>query len=170
MICPAGGLIIVPEAFGQAFGKDLLLLNQRFSAISYIEKISRLGKDVKEREKISEIYPNVVDLRTHYSFRVISDDFFVQTVYSNTYQVLEIDALLKDLDDANGQFNELSKKREKSVENFVKTLSLLAAFSAVTDLAAYLDMLPGAVPKVLSFIIVVFILVYAGFRNFGRRK
>ena len=133
----------------------LLLLHQRFSAISFIEEISRIGKSNKERKKITEIYPNVVDLRTHYSFRVISDNFFVQTVYSNTYQVLEIESLLRDLEDANGQYNELSKEREKRVEGLVGVLSLLAVFSAVADLGTVLKEIPLPVPYVISTLCIV---------------
>lgn len=152
----------------------LLLLHQRFSAISFIEEISRIGKSDKEREKITEIYPNIVDLRTHYSFRVISDNFFYQTVYNTTYQVLEIESLLKDLEEANGQFNELSKEREKRVERFIGVLSLLAAFSAVTDLAAYLCEftleMPFVILKVISLVVVLLILAWAYFKHIKPKK
>ena len=139
----------------------LLLLIQRFTAISFIETISQFGRTDKASPEIEDVYRRVVDLRTKYSFRVISDDFFVQTVYSTAYQILEIDALLKDLEDANGQFNELSRVREKRVEQFVIAVSLLAAFSAVADLAAFLGLFPWNISGIISIVFVIIILAGA---------
>ena len=144
----------------------LLLLHQRFSAISFIEEISRIGKSDKEREKITKIYPDIVDLRTHYSFRVISDDFFFQTVYNTTYQVLEIEALLKDLEDANGQFNELSKTREDQIGHFVMMVSLLAAVSAVADLASVLGNETLSWSHIVSACIIIIFVVVMFLLNF----
>ncbi len=143
----------------------LLLLNQRFAAISFIEAINECSRNEKARKGITDVYRRVVELRTRYSFRVISDDFFVQTVYSTGYQVLEIDALLKDLEDANGQFNELSRVSEKRVEHFVIVVSLLAAVSAFADLAAYREMFRSEHPPygsllLIPFLALVFICIF----------
>ena len=136
----------------------LLLLNQRFAAISFIESINECGRNEKTRKGITDVYRRVVELRTRYSFRVISDDFFVQTVYSTGYQVLEIDALLKDLEDANGQFNELSKERETRIERFIFAVTLLALVSAFADLAAYLQMFHASNPHFWSLGILLSVL------------
>ena len=101
---------------------------------------------------------------------MISDDFFVQTVYSTAYQVLEIDALFHDLEDANGQFNELSKEREKRVEYFIFVLSVLAAFSAFADLAYFLGMFAWPQPHWFSLIAISAILIIALLYIFKLRK
>ena len=152
----------------------LLLLNQRFSAISFIEEISRFKNIDKAEQDISKVYRRMVELRTRYSFRVISDDFFVQTVYSTAYKVLEIDSLLHDLEDANGQFNELSRTREKKVEKVIYALTLLTIFSALADLASYIGMLP--LPPLqtnshwISFALIVIFIIYVQVNVFGRKK
>lgn len=151
----------------------LLLLNQRFAAISFIEAISECSRNEKARKGITDVYRRVVELRTRYSFRVISDDFFVQTVYSTGYQVLEIDALLKDLEDANGQFNELSKERETRVEHFVMAVTLLALVSAFADLATFLGFFKWHQPHWWSLgilLIAIIIILLLIFKPLKRRQ
>ena len=150
----------------------LLLLNQRFAAISFIEAINECSRNEKARKDIKDVYRRVVELRTRYSFRVISDDFFVQTVYNAGYRVLEIDALLKDLEDANGQFNELSKERETRVERFIVAVTLLALVSAFADLAAYLDMFSAPKPHLwsLGILLIAFIILMLFFKPWKRSR
>ena len=74
------------------------------------------------------------------------------------------------LEDANGQFNELTKEREKRVENFIYVLSVLAAFSAFADLAYFLEMFSWPSPHWFSFITISAILIIAFLYIFKLRK
>ena len=118
----------------------LLLLDQRFSAISYIEEMSRPDQTP---DSIQAIHKKVVALKTRYSFRVVSDDFFLQTIYNGMYRVLEIDHLLEDLGEGNDQLaavvQDKQEAREQRFNRWLSILSVLAIFSALIDLTDYIS-------------------------------
>ena len=134
----------------------LLLLTQRSSAIRCIDRLSSLDCSNRSRlmdqyDQVKEINCNLIDIKTRYLFRVISDEFFVQNIYSRMYHVLEIEDLFRDLEDINDQLRyiqqeeqqlaqEETKKQEEKLETLLGVVSLLAVFSALVDLAAYLIM------------------------------
>ncbi len=75
----------------------LILLNQRFSAIRYLDKISQLDQYTRrQKEKLST---KVFRLKTVFSFSVVSDDQLYQNIYSKMYGLLDIDRLLADIHD-----------------------------------------------------------------------
>ena len=131
----------------------LLLLNQRFSMISYIEEISVAGDGInvnengkqmnKRLEKLERLRNNIVSINTRYSFRVVSDDYYVQTVYSKMYDTLTIDDLMKDVEESYDQLNNIislnRRKSERLTESLLTALSILAIFSSLVDLTGYLD-------------------------------
>ena len=118
----------------------LLLLNQRFSAISYIEDLACPEIDLKRTKSVMK---KVVDLKIRYSFRVISDDSNFQTIYGGMYEVLEIDNLLADLEDSNDRLSEILQEEHKANERrfglLLGGLSILAIFSALIDLSDFAD-------------------------------
>jgi hypothetical protein len=122
----------------------LLLLNQRFSAIRYIEEIAESeGLSTKQVERLNG---RIVKLKTSYSFRVISDDLIYQNVYSRMYQLLDIDNLLADLQDHEEQLALLQSthtaKTERMASKFLFGISLLSLFSALIDAAGYFERFP----------------------------
>ena len=123
----------------------LLLLNQRFSIIAYIDELRKEGpdKEAKDLERIQEISKRVVTLKIRYAFRIISDDAYMQTIYNKLYDVLEIDHLLKDVDEAGEQLNEIlqrdQNRRGRRFEGILTALSILTLFSAIVDLTDYLE-------------------------------
>ena len=118
----------------------LLLLNQRFAAIADIEAFSQPDIDLPTAVRL---HADVVELKTRYSFRVISDDRHIQTIYREMYRIFELDHLLQDLEDANDQLSVLRQarhqKRERFIEVLLTALSVLVVFSALIDLSDYLD-------------------------------
>ena len=119
----------------------LLLLNQRFTAIEYIQIISlRYGESQQEIERLNK---RIIALKTVFSFNVISDDRIFQNVYSKMYQLLEIEHLLADILDNEGQMELLQKassaKAEKLSSHFLFGISILSLFSAMIDASSYFD-------------------------------
>ena len=119
----------------------LLLLNQRFTSIQYIQKISLLyGKSQQEIEQLNK---RIIALKTVFSFNVISDDRIFQNVYSKMYRLLEIEHLLADILDNEGQMELLQKassaKAEKLSSHFLFGISILSLFSAMIDASSYFD-------------------------------
>ena len=155
----------------------LLLLNQRFSIIACIDELSKegAGKDDKELERIQDISKRVVTLKIRYAFRIISDDAYMQTIYNKLYEVLEIDHLLKDVDEAGEQLNEIlqrdQKRRGNRFETILAALSVLTLFSALVDLSDYMEKFStGIWPKWalvinLAIIVAAVIIIFIVFRR-----
>lgn len=151
----------------------LILLNQRFSELRYVEEIATAAETKSLAEEINE---KTVRLRTRYSFRVVSDDYICQDVYARMYDVLDIETLFFDVE-GNGirlsmmENNERSET-EKDNNVFLMCLSFLAVFSALVDLAAYLDRMSVAnlVSTILSAAGVIGIFACAAVRFFRQRK
>lgn len=119
----------------------LLLLNQRFSAIGYIEKVSTaLSLPPKEVEQLNR---RIVELKTVFSFNVISDDRIFQNVYAKMYKLLEIEQLLADIVENEEQMDILHKskaaKTDRMSSRFLFGISLLSLFSALIDASTYFD-------------------------------
>lgn len=119
----------------------LLLLNQRFSMIHYIQKIAEVDKPTaKQMRQINEA---VVKLKTGYAFRVVSDDMLYQNVYSRMYEILDVDNLLADVQDSEAQLAMVRDIRalqaEKDTSRILFAISILSLFSALIDAAGYFD-------------------------------
>ncbi|MBR4872791.1 MAG: hypothetical protein IKV00_03020 [Clostridia bacterium] len=151
----------------------LILLNQRFSELLYVEEIATTENTKAVVEGISK---KIVTLKTRYSFHVVSDDYIYQNIYARMYKILDIDKLFLDIEE-NGdrltllQNNELAET-EKANGVFLMCLSFLTVFSALVDLATYLDRMSvgNLVSTVLSATGVLGIFVYAAVRFVKQRK
>ena len=105
----------------------LILLNQRFSAIRYLDKISQISEYTRrEKEKLNE---KILHLKTVFSFNVVSDDQLYQNIYSQMYHLLDIERLLADIRDNEEQVETLQNhellENEKMTSRFLFGLSLL---------------------------------------------
>ncbi len=120
----------------------LLLLNQRFSSILYMDRIVGHRSD----EDVEAVSGDIITLKTNFSFRVVSDDLVYQNVYARMYEILGIDGFITDLDDIQGRCEALKTKKTsqstEKTEKFLMGLSLLTIFSALIDAAGYFDRLP----------------------------
>ncbi len=119
----------------------LLLLNQRFSAISYLDKISQMNHYTRvEKEKLND---KISLLKTTFTFNVVSDDLLYQNLYAKMYAILDIDRLLTDIHDNEEQIEVLQNhemlENEKKTSVILFALSLLSVFSVLVDAAGYFD-------------------------------
>lgn len=120
----------------------LLLLNQRFTAIQYINKIAINihNNKIEEDDKLNK---RIVELKTVFSFNVISGDKIFQNVYSKMYTIFQIENLLKDIVDNEAHMqilqNANSVRIEKLSSKFLFGISLLSLFSALIDASSYFD-------------------------------
>lgn len=121
----------------------LMLLNQRFASILYIKQIAEAGN----RNILKKLNKKIVDLKTAYSFRVISNDMIYQNVYSRMYKVLDIDVLLEDLKDNEEQmsiqYNEGVERLDRRTNTLLVSLAVLSIFSALIDAASYFELFPS---------------------------
>lgn len=119
----------------------LMLLNQRYTAIHYIKQIAEA--DMHAQKEIDEHSEQIVALKTQFSFRVISNDKIYQNIYTRLYDILDIDELLKDLQDNEAQLavlqNASAARSDKMTSKFLFGLSLLSIFSALVDAAGYFE-------------------------------
>jgi len=141
----------------------LVLLNQRFSSIKYLDKVSQLSKyKRKEKEKLNV---KIFQLKTVFSFCVVSDDQLYQDLYSKIYELLDIDRLLADIHDNEEQVETLQNhellENEKMTSRFLFGLSLLSLFSVLVDAAGYFDRIRilEKIATPLSFACLVTIIV-----------
>ncbi len=119
----------------------LVLLNQRFGAICFLEKTSMAHKYTRrEKEKLNL---KTSYLKTSFSFSVVSDDQLYQTIYSHMYAILGIDRLLVDIHDNEEQIELLQNheilENEKMTSRFLFAISTLSLFSVLVDAAGYFD-------------------------------
>ena len=119
----------------------LFLLNQRFTAIQYINEIASSCK--KSQSEIALLNRRIVNLKTAFAFNVLSDDKIFQNVYSRMYSILEIEHLLADIVDNEGQMqilqNAESAKAEQSSNKVLFGISFLSLFSALIDASCLFD-------------------------------
>ena len=120
---------------------------------------------------VQKIYEKVVSLKNRFTFRVISDDANMQLIYNDMYEILEIESLLKDLDESGEKLNEVLQRdqeaREGRLEPIFIALSLLAASSAFIDLTDFLEKFnsgnvtwPTIVGLVVNMMIIVVAVVF----------
>ena len=128
----------------------LMLLNQRFTAIQYISDIATAYD--KSRAEITQLNRRIVNLKTVFSFNVLSDDKIFQNVYAKMYAILEIEHLLSDIVDNEGQMQVLqaadSAKTEQMSNKFLASISILSLFSALIDASSYFDRI--AIPQPIA--------------------
>jgi hypothetical protein len=142
----------------------LILLNQRFSAIQYLNKISESFEYTrKEKEKLNLMVSN---LKTVFSFSVVSDDQLYQNLYTKMYSLLDIEHLLQDIYDNEEQVEMLQNhellENEKMTSRFLFGLSILSFFSVLVDAAGYFDRI-NALQKIstpLSLVCLLSILIF----------
>ncbi|MBO7170790.1 MAG: hypothetical protein J6W28_06410 [Clostridia bacterium] len=166
------------EYFGKQLCEDyhylyLILLNQRFSGIKYIAEIATTDDT---RELVEQVSRKIIHLKTRYSFHVVSDDYIYQNIYSKMYTILDIDKLFLDIEENSDrlslvQSNE-NAETEKENGNFLMYISFLAVFSALIDLASYLDRMSvtALVSTLVSGVFVLFILGYAIVRRLRKKR
>ena len=136
----------------------LLLLNQRFASIQYINDIACVFG--KSQAAITHLNSRIVKLKTVFSFNVISDDKVFQNVYSRMYSILEIEHLLADIVDNEEQMqivqNARSAKTEQLSNKFLFGISILSLFSALIDASNYFDRINALRPlaTILGFLCV----------------
>lgn len=140
----------------------LLLLNQRYTAIHYIDRIAEA--DMNSSRAIDRLNVQIVELKTQFSFRVISNDKIYQNIYLRLYNILDIDNLLKDLQDNEAQIAVLrdasAARSDKMASKFLFGLSLLSVFSALIDATGYFEKFSriGDIAVWLSLACTVFIV------------
>ena len=142
----------------------LVLLNQRYSAIAYLEKIPLLrAYSRKERDEIN-LMTSV--LKTTFSFSIVSDDQLYQTIHAKMYGIMGIDRLLADIKDNEEQIEILQNHEllhtEKMTSVFLFGLSLLSLFSVLVDAAGYFDRIPllQSISTVLSAVCLASIIIF----------
>jgi len=123
----------------------LLLLNQKYTAIQYIQMVSAvLEGGTKDVEQLNR---RIVQLKNTFSFNVISDDRIFQNVYTKIYTVLEIKALLADVIENESQMEYLEDAKhayaDRQSNKYLLGISILSLFSALIDAASYFDRFDG---------------------------
>ena len=141
----------------------LLLLNQKYSAVQYINMVAlsleRSADDVEQLNK------RIVRLKNMFAFNVVSDDSIVQNVYSKMYKIMEIKSLLEDVIENENQLDYLQNSKQVKADlvsnKYLFGLSILTLFSAAVDLAGYIDRYeaPTSIATWLSTICVLGIAV-----------
>lgn len=125
----------------------LFLLNQRLSAIHYIDELVSISSntDVDQSDALENLNRRIIRLNTVYSLRIISNDTTHQAVYDRLFRIMNIDRLLKDLLENENQIlivqNEKNAEELQFSENitskFLAGISILALFSALIDATDY---------------------------------
>ncbi len=173
-----GANYFINEYFARQLSEDyhylyLILLNQRFSGMRYIAEIATTDDT---RELVEQVSRKIIHLKTRYSFHAVSDDYIYQNIYSKMYTILDIDKLFLDIEENSDrlslvQSNE-NAETEKDNNNFLMYISLLAVFSALIDLASYLDRMSVAalVSTAVSGIFVLAIIGYAILKRARKKR
>lgn len=138
----------------------LMLLNQRFSAIRYIEEVA-----IGDSDTIREVNERIVKLKTVYSFRVVSNDLIYQNLYSRIYRLLDIDNILDDLSENEQQVEmyhaKSLEKTERQTNKLLIAISLLSVFSCLIDASSYFDLFAPFrnISKWISLLIVCAVVI-----------
>jgi len=142
----------------------LMILNQRFAAIKYIERIIELG--VEDSKELRELNRKIINLKTVFSLRVISSDMLHQNVYNKMFEMMDIDNLLQDLQDNEQQIELLQKEKGEQLGRrtgaMLGVLSVLAIFSALIDATDYFEKFPNyycIAERWLSFAIIAVVVI-----------
>lgn len=138
----------------------LMLLNQRFSAIRYIEEVATGDFDT-----IRDVNERIVRLKTVYSFRVVSNDFIYQNLYIRIYRLLDIDNILDDLSENEQQVEmyraKSHEKAEKQTNKLLIAISFLSVFSFLIDASSYLELFApfSSISKWISLLTICAIMI-----------
>ncbi len=118
----------------------LMLLNQRFASLKFIEELASASD---ERASLERISVSAADLSTRYAFHVISDEMVYQNIYSDMYRIFHIDELSVDVKECGERmhtlWNAAAERHEKRSSRLLFALSCLTAFSALVDATGYFD-------------------------------
>ncbi|MBQ9736332.1 MAG: hypothetical protein IJV96_06080 [Clostridia bacterium] len=142
----------------------LLLLNQRFAALRYIDEIAQIK--ISDRVRLEHLNHRIVKLKTTFSFKVISKERIYQSLYHKMYGVLDIDVLLSDLRDNEDQMGILQSsentKAEARLGKILSVISLLTVASFLIDFSDYLDRF-GTLSTWISLGVLAGIAAFAAF-------
>lgn len=149
----------------------LMLLNQRFSAIKYIEEVA-----IGDPDTIRDVNEHIIKLKTVYSFRVVSNDLIYQNLYSRIYRLLDIDKILDDLSENEQQVEiyhaKSLEKSERQTNKLLIAISVLSVFSCLIDASSYFDLFApfGNISKWLSLSIVCTVIIVWIFNWYRKKK
>lgn len=170
----------------------LSLLNQRFSSIAYLDELISISTSSiqNQHNRMRDLNHRIIKLNTIFSVRVVSNDTNHQTVYKKLYEIMEIDSLLADLKDTEGQISELemllhekeqeellkktqaearrAESREKITQQLLFAISILAIFSALIDSTDYFSQFESFpfIPKWFSLIVIVVVIILFFIKGF----
>ena len=154
----------------------LLLLNQKYSAVKYIELVADApsNSSFKQTEALNK---RIVQLKNSFSFNVISDDSIVQNLYAKMYGILEIRSFLEDIIENEQQMELLLEAKQRESERrsgrFLMALTIFSLFSIFLDTAGLFDRfgIQNNNSTVISLILIpILILLYIGGLYFQNRK
>ena len=141
----------------------LILLNQRFSALYYINQAA--DNQQQTLEYFQRLGHQIAKLKTTYSFRLISDDRNYQNLYAELYRILKIDLLLQDLEDNKERLlllrGEETEKTDRKINVILVVIAILSLASVLIDASDYLDRwgIDKTVSTIISLAITVLVLV-----------
>lgn len=142
----------------------LLLLNQRFSLLNYLDDLS--ANAVNYKKNIDIISEKSMLFQALFSYRIISDDLLYQTIYSKMYEILEIDDLIKETENDEKLSATLLTKQnlrhEKNMNRLLLGISFLSLFSALVDASGFFDrfMSSSFISTISSLVAVLGIFVF----------
>ena len=141
----------------------LILLNQRYSALYYINEAAK--NDQQSLEYFQLLGHKIAKLKTTYSFQLISDDRNYQYLYAKLYRILKIDLLLQDLEDNKERLlllrGEETEKTDRKINVILVVIAILSLASVLIDASDYLDRwgIDKTVSTIISLAITVLVLV-----------
>ena len=151
----------------------LILLNQRYSALYYIDQAAENEKE--SLEYFQNLGHHIAKLKNTYSFRLISDDRNYQNLYAELYRIFNIDLLLSDLEDNQERLvllrGEETEKADRKINIILLVIAILSLASVLIDASDYLDRwgIDKTVSTMISLAITVLMLVVVLFL-FKRKK
>lgn len=101
----------------------LTLLNQRFTLLTYM---TQLVEFKNEQKKLIEINEKLARFRLIESFKIVSDEYTPQTIYSNMYRILDIDDLMNDINEISLKVKE---QKGRNIENLFKWFTIISALA-----------------------------------------
>ena len=128
------------KQYRKMFWLYLLIQHERIASMIYRGNV--ISKGTIAHKRIKDINQKIVDLRTCYSFKSVSDDEDIQKLYSLCREMEGLDDYERDLDDLIIRVdNEIAKKGENGLTIFTIVISLLGLFqlaSVILDFYQFL--------------------------------
>jgi hypothetical protein len=119
----------------------LFLLNQRYSLMYLLSELTK----TTDSKKLDEIEDMLNNFKVCFSFKIVSNEMVYQNLYNKMYNVLGIDKLIDDVQDASERLEIKARKEDEARENLTNILLIgvgfLAVGSALIDFADYIDRL-----------------------------